>query len=99
MSDRIDKLFAVLSVTAAVVFRFVIPALLCVALIVAAIADYDRRFPNPPDHFTPARAIATIAILSVTLLWLAWRFMRFARRHSSSPAGVMAEQRDAADSR
>ena len=36
--------------------RFVVPTLLCVLFIVAALHDYDRRFPNPPDHFTPARA-------------------------------------------
>jgi len=79
-----DKAMRIFSLAAAVVFRFVIPGLLCIAFIIAAIADYDRRFPDPPDHFTPARAIATITILAATLLWLVWRFIQFVRTRSSS---------------
>ena len=84
---------------AAVVFRFAIPALLCVLFIVAAIVDYDRRFPNPPDQFTPARAISVIAILSVTLLWIGWRFRCFVCAQPSSSSGLYAEPPDAMDSR
>ncbi len=59
--------------------RFAIPAFFCVMLIIACIAGYDRYYPNPPDHFTPARAITAVAILVFTLMWLGWRFARFIR--------------------
>ncbi len=67
-----------------IVIRFILPALLCIGLIVGAIGDYDKHFPSPRDHFTPARAMATIAILCATLAWLAWRFRQFLCRRRSA---------------
>ena len=60
--------------------RFVVPALLCCLFILGAIADYDRRFANPKDHFTPTRAWLTIIILITTLSWIAYRFLSFVRQ-------------------
>ena len=100
MSDRFSRLLSLMALAVEVALRFLIPAALCIAYIVGAVLEYDRIYPNPRDHFTPTRAIATIAILSVTLMWLAWRFVQFVRKPASSQrsGGVKAEPHDAMDS-
>jgi len=99
MGSHYDLARRRLAMAAVVIVRFVIPALFCVLFIVAAVFDYDRRFPNPPDHFTPTRAIAVIGILSATLLWIGWRFHCFIRAQLSSSTEAHAEPPDAMDSR
>jgi hypothetical protein len=64
--------------------RVGVPAVICLLFIVTSIHDYDRYFPNPPDHFSPARAISAIVILVAMLIWLAWRFSKFIRRTKNS---------------
>lgn len=80
-------------ITIAILFRFVVPTTLCVGFIAAAIGDYDQRFANPPDHFTPARAITTIVILAGTLGWIGWRFYRFLKVEESPFSAPDAQQR------
>jgi len=53
---------------------YIMAIYLSAGTIISSIVEYDKHFPNPRFHMSPARAYAYIAIASPILIYSALRF-------------------------